>query len=186
MNSEQLPAKASEPRRGGGAVTLPASMPDVPEPSPALLAAFEILLHPTMTSSDSEGRTWESLREFPAQPARLRAEAEDLRAAIGEVRGSGEITRAHLLVWLAPIATVVRNPPQPEALTTFAVALELVLEDLPLRVLSLGSQIAAMRTWRFFPSAAEVYEFLAPPVKQWVEWDYAAMLLLSRAQWIED
>lgn len=185
MNGEQLPARAGEARRGGG-VTLPVSLPDVPEPSPELLAAFAILLHPTMTSSDGEGRTWETVREFPAQPARLRAEAEEMKAAIGAVWQSGEITRAHLLVWLAPIATIVRNPPQPEALTTFAVALELVLQDLPLRVLSLASQIAAMRTWKFFPSGAEVYELLAPPVKQWVEWDYAAMLLLSRAQWIED
>ena len=159
--------------------------PDIPEPSALLRKALDVMLNPMVEVPHSDGSNHLSARALPALPTSIRDEAETMLAAVRSAVTAGEITANDLIAWLGPVALGVRNPMPATDLPTFTAVLEFALEDIPRSVLSRETQRQALRTWRFFPSVAEVYELLAPPAKQWVAQRDALMGLLSQATWVE-
>lgn len=179
MSADQnLPARADR-----GTPSLPPVAPDIPEPSAILRQALDVMLNPMVEVPHSDGESHFSRRMLPTLPAHIRDEAEAMLAAVRIAVTAGEISASDLIAWLGPIALGVKNPMPVSDLPAFAAVLEIVVEDLPRSVLSRESQRHALRTWRFFPSAAEVYELLSPPAKQWAQYRDGLMDVLRQATW---
>lgn len=70
------------------------------------------------------------------------------------------ITRDRLAMWFGPIPHAVSNPPPQDDLPGRIKVIAEVVCDLPAAVLTVETRREAMRTWKFWPSAAEVFAFL--------------------------
>ncbi|MDE2022164.1 MAG: hypothetical protein KGI71_04640 [Patescibacteria group bacterium] len=67
--------------------------------------------------------------------------------------------------WLLPINSAVSQPLGPEDFDARAAAIAAAVGDMPMAVFMPRNQAEAMRTWRWFPSAADVADFLGPKAR---------------------
>lgn len=72
------------------------------------------------------------------------------------------VTDKHLLDWLLPIPAVVRNGGRGEAETkAWFAGVCLACAGLPASLFNRATQAEALRTFQFFPSAADIYQLVA-------------------------
>lgn len=93
----------------------------------------------------------------------LRAEADAERARVKAAMQPAD--PAAIVRWLAPLATLVANAPTGEDLRSKCQAMAIVLSDLPGSLFTPRTQREAAQTFKFWPSAAEVHDLLAPQAK---------------------
>lgn len=111
------------------------------------------------TDTDADSRDRAARYGSPPTPA-LIAEAE--AAVPGFFAALKPIDRDALVAWAEPINAAVRNPQGRQdfliRVSTWAVS----LADVPARCFTPEAQREALRTFQFWPSAADVYALLAP------------------------
>jgi hypothetical protein len=117
------------------------------------------------TRSHSILRQIEPLCEPPwvSVPAGREREFRDAAVALTplyEAALTERITLYPLSLWIGPVAMAVTNPPPEHDLHGRLAVMAEVLTDLPIAVLTVETRKHAMRTWKFWPSVAEVFEFL--------------------------
>lgn len=72
------------------------------------------------------------------------------------------VTERHLREWLAPIPVGTRNPGKtPSELLGWVGAVCLACAGLPASLFNRATQAEALRTFQFFPSAADIYQLVA-------------------------
>lgn len=72
------------------------------------------------------------------------------------------VSERRLREWLLPIPSSVRNGGRSKEDTTrWLGAVAIALEDVPGCLFNRESQVAALRTFEFFPSAADIYQVIA-------------------------
>lgn len=89
---------------------------------------------------------------------------------------------ATVRLWMAPIGACSRNPPPPEEFEFYVKQLTDVLSDLPQVVLTRQTQIDAMRTFSFWPAAADVYKFLVDDGCKIIKRRYALAEIVTSQQ----
>ncbi|GAC1601594.1 MAG: hypothetical protein NVS3B2_04640 [Ramlibacter sp.] len=94
--------------------------------------------------------------------------AEARRLLDAHERAFVPIAGPALAAWLEPLSVVLASAPREKALLMFAATAALALDDLPDSVLNQGTQREALRTWRFWPSAADLVALLAPHAQQYL------------------
>lgn len=128
---------------------LPAAVPTVPM-SRRLASAVEAIEkpHPDIPMPD-------------AYPAALIAEA---KAALESLRAHcAPVTAEQLAAWLMPITPGLPNPLAKEAVKPWLAAVMIAVGDMEACLFNAETQRSALREWRFWPSAADVYGLLVGP-----------------------
>ncbi|MEJ0017518.1 MAG: hypothetical protein WDN25_13325 [Acetobacteraceae bacterium] len=82
---------------------------------------------------------------------------------IGPPRAYSAPVQAEARAWLLPIQAAVRNPADEDRLPGWVAAVLLAVGHLEVGAFTAGTQREALQTFKFFPSAADVYEILAGP-----------------------
>lgn len=142
--------------RSSSAVTLP---PALPRPSPRLSAALRDVLdpHPAIAG------------QHVTVPPHTMLEAEAVKAIYE--RWCSPATPEQWRKWLVPINAAVRNPQSVEGFDAWCALVASACRDIPASVLTAERQRDAVRTFQFFPAAADVDALLRP---------HAAPLLATR------
>lgn len=160
--TDAVPAK----RAGKASFVLPFRLPDVWELDGDLAKAVSVILDP-FEDVDVFGEMQRQPRVRPGltldDQQRARSALESYRQALAQP----DVTPETLLVWLAPIAPGVRNPPTDEHLRHFVRSLAFALGETPISVLCEETQREGMRRWQFFPSVAEVMALIEPIRDGW-------------------
>jgi len=73
------------------------------------------------------------------------------------------VTESTLREWLMPIPSAVRNEKAPEAIVAWLTGVAMAVGHLEVGAFTAETQREALQTFRFFPSAADVYEVVAGP-----------------------
>lgn len=87
-------------------------------------------------------------------------------------------TPAIVLNWLRPIAAGVRNSPDETDFAAKAAAIAMACDGLPVHVFNVTTQKLALQEFKFWPSAADVYELLSEMGENSI-WGYEMNDLLS-------
>jgi hypothetical protein len=125
--------------------------PIVPRLSPRLLAAIDAVLDP---HPDVAGQR-------VTVPMHTMAEAQNAVRTYERVCQAATLQAFY--IWLLPINASVRNPQEREKdFPAKAAVIATACSDIPSVVLTPATQREAMRTFQFFPSAADVYALLRP------------------------
>lgn len=162
--TENLPAQ----RRGGGrAPALPHRLPDFPDLGDALLEAIDVAHNPFEETEGGEGTRIRYQRGWPELTTTDREVAREAHDAYRAALRASCVSPESLLLWLAPVAACVRNPPTDDHLRSFVRGLAFALGETPVTVLTEETQREGMRRWQFFPSAAEVMALLEPIRDEW-------------------
>jgi hypothetical protein len=120
----------------------------------------------------------DGVNPFHAIPEHVREEAARKLPALQRA-----VEPADAEAWrqfLQPLGIVVRNPPTPAALGTFAAACAMAMRDIPASLLTGDAQREACRRFAFWPSCADLDEWLRPlaaPMRA----DLAAMRRIAAA-----
>jgi hypothetical protein len=97
---------------------------------------------------------------FGPWPQALREQAEQL---LHEAERMCEpVSLGQISAWLAPITAAVSNPPPADDLRHRIHAIGMAVAEMPCAAFSQAAQRQAMRTWKFWPSAAEVAALIGP------------------------
>lgn len=107
-----------------------------------------------------------------ALPPRAWAEEERAEAAalvtVAEARCGGATTREHVDAWVSELlgARLGRPPQDDAALDAYIDLVALTFEDLPAGVWGAEALKAGLRTWKWWPSTAEVGEVVEPVARR--------------------
>ncbi|MFC0407937.1 hypothetical protein [Roseomonas elaeocarpi] len=154
-------------------MTLPLSLPAEPQLPPVVAAAVAGLTGRVVGGPDKPMAQWsEAEREramvlAPADLSQL-TPADRREAEIGADRFAALLrpaTVAEILAWLMPINAGVRNVQGEEDLRIASTAIAML--EIPAATLTVAAQRDALRTWQFFPSAADVAKLLEPVAMRW-------------------
>lgn len=157
------------------------SGPTFPAMSPALAAAVEVVREPYDEIQSVDGLTRRFARPWPE----LTTAALDEASALLELYDAALRAVAepmHLAAWLTPLNVVVANPRDAESLFAFASSLLLIEDEIPLALLNADTRRKAARTWRHFPSGAEVLQLLIPIRDEWRATSATLWSVLSRGR----
>lgn len=132
------------------------SLASIPAPSKLLQAAIS-----NASSGWVEGPPWRDAWFAPAMPRPdAVAEAKALLAVLDGVPTIADHPEM-LARWLEPLIAGVRNAPTSEAAFAGAAsAIGLACSSMPVAVLTQDSQRAALREFKFWPSASDVFDLL--------------------------
>ncbi len=132
-----------------GVQGLPATLPATPI-SGRLLAAISATADPHPDVGPPQGYD----RDVQAEARRVLAIVEPFAAPVFE---------AAVRAWLAPVLGAVRNPQGDAAMTAWFPGLMLAVGQLEAGAFTIETQRAALQTFDFFPSAADVYRVVSGP-----------------------
>jgi hypothetical protein len=134
---------------------------------PPLSPGFLACLEPERTEAFRDP-TWAPVRIKPPAPsADVIAEARRLLPAYEA--GSRPASPSIVLNWLRAIASAVRNPPGDDEVRARALLVAGVCDDIPASAFSPRSQRRAVERFTWWPSVADVKEFLTAEVSSELE-----------------
>jgi hypothetical protein len=135
-----------------------------------LTAPSETMLSPQMPSpkegAPSLVRAYDETRSpYLSTPTEYSPAARDAaKLALDRIRHfSAKVSDATLREWLAPIPAVVRNSKSEAEVLAWLHGVKLAVGRLEAGAFTAATQRDALQTFKFFPSAADVYEILAGP-----------------------
>lgn len=130
-------------------------LPATPRPAMtrALAAAVEAIEKPHPDIPMRHAYPVEVIEEAKSLVSVLRADCQPVDAE-------------RLAIWLAPIMAALPNPIAPDAIKPWLGAVNIAVSDMEGCLFNVETQRSALRTWRFWPSAADVYAVLVGPQTQ--------------------
>lgn len=132
------------------------ALPPLPAPVARALSLQRDRLYPP---APGEEAGYLAPRPEPLDAAGREAAAEAVRQVEAMLR---PVTLEHFGAWLMPINAVVANPMPKEDFWFKAGALFMAVSDLPAGAFTAESARAAMKVWKWFPTAAEIASHAAP------------------------